>query len=152
MRVEDAAREMNAIGRATVAELHPDTYDPNTRFGAAPLKDELTRGVRPALLVILGAVTLVMLIACVNVTNLLLARGVQRRGEFALRAALGAGRGRLTRQLLTESLLLAALGGAAGLAVAALGVRALRGARPARTAARRRDLRSTRPCSASAWS
>ena len=125
VRVEDAARELNAIGRAAVAELHPDTYDPNTLFSAVPLKNELTRGVRPALLVILGAVTVVMLIACGNVTNLLLARGVQRRGEFALRAALGAGRRRLTRQLLTESLLLAALGGAGGLAVAGAGVRAL---------------------------
>ena len=125
VRVNEAALEMHAIGRTLLAEQRPDTYDPNTQFGAAPLQDELTRSVRPALFVILGAVTLVLLIACVNVTNLLLARGVQRRGEFALRAALGAGRTRLTRQLLTESLLLAAFGGAAGLAVAALGVRAL---------------------------
>jgi putative ABC transport system permease protein len=125
VRVNEAAQEVNAIGRALLAERHPETYDPTTRFSAAPLQDELTRGVRPALLVILGAVTLVMLIACVNVTNLLLARGVQRRGEFALRAALGASRSRLTRQLLTESLLLAALGGAGGFAVAALGLRGL---------------------------
>jgi putative ABC transport system permease protein len=125
VRVEEVSREINAIGHGMIAELHPETYSPNTVFAAALLKDNLTRGVKPALLVILAAAMLVMLIACVNVTNLLLARGVQRRGEFALRAALGAGRGRLTRQLLTESLLLAALGGVFGLAVAALGIRAL---------------------------
>ena len=125
VRVSEAAREINAIGRGMLAELHPETYDPNTVFGAVPLKDNLTRSVRPALLVILAAAVLVMLIACVNVTNLLLDGGVQRRGEFALRAALGAGRARLTRQLLTESLLLAAMGGVCGLAVAALGVRTL---------------------------
>jgi putative ABC transport system permease protein len=89
------------------------------------LQDDVTRGVRPALLIILGAVVVVLVIACVNVTNLLLARGVRRRAEFALRAALGAGSTRLIRQLLTESLLLALLGGAVGMAVAMLGVRAL---------------------------
>ena len=86
---------------------------------------------RPALLAILGAVALVLVIACVNVTNLLLVRGAQRRGEFALRAALGAAQGRLRRQLLTESLLLAAIGGVMGMVVAVIGVRALVALAPA---------------------
>jgi putative ABC transport system permease protein len=118
-----AAQEIDAIGRAFVAQ-HRDAYG-ETEFIVTRLQDEVTRGVRPALLVILAAAGLVLVIACVNVTNLLLARGVQRRPEFALRAALGAGGGRLVRQLLTESLLLAAIGGAAGIAVAQAGVRAL---------------------------
>jgi putative ABC transport system permease protein len=89
------------------------------------LQEDLTRGVRPALFAILGAVTLLLLIACVNVTNLLLARGAQRRGEFGIRTALGAARPRLIRQLLTESLLLSTLGGIVGMVVAALGVKTL---------------------------
>ena len=123
--VAQASLEINALGRGVVQEQHPETYDPNAQFAALSLQDELTRSVRPALLAILGAVLLVLVIACVNVTNLLLARGVQRRGEFALRVALGAGHGRLVRQLLTESLLLALVGGVVGMAVALVGVRAL---------------------------
>ncbi len=123
--LDQATREINGLGRGVLTERHPETYDPNQQFSVASLQDELTRGVKPTLLAILGAVLLVLVIACVNVTNLLLARGVQRRGEFALRAALGAGRGRLIRQLLTESLFLAAIGGMAGIVVAMLGVRAL---------------------------
>src|SRR5580658_5637487 len=71
------------------------------------MRDDLTAGVKPALLAILGAVILLLVIACINVSNLVLARGAARRGEFAVRAALGAGRARLVRQMLAEGLLLA---------------------------------------------
>ena len=89
------------------------------------LQEDMTYAVRPALLAIVGAVMLVLAIACVNVTNLMLGRGAQRRGEFAMRAALGAARPRLIRQVLTESLMLALLGGAVGMLVARAGVDAL---------------------------
>src|SRR6185437_13800699 len=89
------------------------------------LQNDITRDVRPALLAILGAVVLVLAIACVNVTNLLLVRGAQRRGEMGMRAALGAARGRLIRQLLIESLVLAAVGGGLGFLVADVGVHAI---------------------------
>jgi putative ABC transport system permease protein len=123
--VDQAAREIGVLGPAIVKEKNPSSYEQTVKFTVTSLQDDVTRSVRPALLAVLGAVALLLVIACVNVTNLLLARGVQRRGEFALRAALGAGRNRLIRQLLTESLLIAMLGGVAGMAVAALGVRAL---------------------------
>jgi putative ABC transport system permease protein len=120
---EQARGEIDVISHGLVQE-HPRDYG-REGFFVNSLQDDITGGVKPALLAILGAVVLLLLIACVNVTNLLLARGAQRRGEFVMRAALGAGRTRLIRQLLTESLLLAAIGGALGMLVADIGVRAL---------------------------
>jgi len=96
-----------------------------TGFMMDSLQADVTADVRPALLAVLGAVLLVLIIACVNVTNLVLARSAQRRGEFAVRMALGASRSRLVRQLITESLLLSAFGAAAGMLIAEYGVRGL---------------------------
>ena len=126
VRLDAARPELDAIARLPIAAFpRPQWASLSSGLLASPLQADVTRGARPALLAILAAVTVVLLIACVNVTNLILARGVHRRGELALRAALGAGRGRLIRQLFTEGLLLASLGGAAGVAVAMLGLRVL---------------------------
>ena len=115
--------DLDVISKRLVAD-YPKIYT-TPGFLSPSLRDQITQGVRPALLAVLGAVALVLLIACVNVTNLLLARAGQREGEFALRTALGAGNRRLIRQLLTESLLLAGVGGVLGVGVALLGVQAI---------------------------
>jgi len=121
-----AARELDEIARTTLAEFPRVPWASlEAGLGVRSLQDEITYAVKPALLAVLGAVVLLLAIACVNVTNLLLARGARRRGEFAMRAALGAGRGRLIRQLLTESLLLAVVGGVLGMILANAGIRGL---------------------------
>jgi putative ABC transport system permease protein len=124
--ISQARSDLDLIARTRVTEFpRPAWASIDQGFITNSLQDDVAGGVKPALLAVLGAVVLVLLIACVNVTNLLLARGVMRRGEFSMRAALGAPRARLLRQLLTESSLLAMLGGALGMAVAQIGVQAL---------------------------
>ena len=125
-----ATEETNRNARSVLSEHRPETYGDEIRLVVRPLQDDITEAVRPALLSIFGGAVLVLLIACVNVTNLLLARSVQRQEEFAMRVALGAGRGRIIRQLLAESFLLAFLGGAAGIVVAFFAVQALIGLSP----------------------
>ena len=124
--IDQARNDLKWIAQTPEAEFpRPSFVSLAHGFIANALQDDVTRGVRPALLAVFGAVILVLLIACVNVTNLLLAQSAQRRSEFSMRVALGAGRPRLIRQLITESLLLAMLGGVVGMVVAQVGVRAL---------------------------
>jgi putative ABC transport system permease protein len=121
--IESAKGDLQAIA-TRLAEQHPDD---DTGLGAlvVPMHEYITGNLRLPLLVLLGGVAFVLLIACANVANLLLVRGVAREGELAVRTALGAGRGRLIRQLITESVVLSFLGGAIGLLLAVAGTKLL---------------------------
>jgi predicted permease len=129
VKLQQAREDMKRVN-AALAAAFPD-INANIKSTITTLKDEIIGDVRPVLLVLLGAVVFVLLIACVNVANLLLARSSARRREFSVRTALGAGRMRILRQQLIESVLLSLSGGALGLVVAKWGTMASIAAIPA---------------------
>src|SRR6476661_5539012 len=135
--LEQARQDMERVSR-DLAAAYP-AVDSDRKANVLSLKDEMVGNMRPILLLLLGAVAFVLLISCVNVANLLLARSTARQNEFAIRIALGAGQQRVIRQLLTESLLLAIIGGALGLLVAKFGTSAALAAVP-RTLPRSEDI------------
>lgn len=129
VRPEQAKAELNTILRDIKRE-HPTSYDPDEVIALMPLRDFVVGRVSTALWILLGSVGMVLLIACANVAHLSLARATARSKEMALRAALGAGRARLVRQMLCESVMLALIGGLAGALLAWWGTGALSGLSP----------------------
>jgi predicted permease len=126
----DAANAAMALAAEEFKRKFPNALGPNTSFSVETMQRLMVRNVRTALYVLLGVVACVLLIACANVANLLLVRASGRSREMSIRAAIGAGRGRIIRQLLTESVLLALIGGTAGLVLGVVGVRALLAVNP----------------------
>jgi predicted permease len=135
--LQQAREDMERVSRDLTA-AYPDVNS-GKKANILSLKDEMVGNMRPILFILLGAVAFVLLISCVNVANLLLARSTVRQNEFAIRIALGAGQHRVIRQLLTESLLLSLIGGALGLVVAKFGTAAALAAVP-RTLPRAEDI------------
>ena len=127
--IERARADMDLVGERLETE-YPDFYE-GYGVNVVPLREEVVGDVRPALMVLLGAVGIVLLICCANVANLMLIRASDRRREIAVRAALGAGRARILGQLLTESVILAGVGGSLALVLAEFALRYLRAAEPA---------------------
>jgi putative ABC transport system permease protein len=128
--MEQAQAEMNLIAEQFRSEFKEHAAS-NLRIRAVPLHYDVVKHARPALFVLLGAVGMVLLIACANVANLLLVRGTVRQAEFALRTALGASRAAMIRQVLSESLLLALAGGSLGLGITLAALEVLRRLHPA---------------------
>ena len=141
-----------ASAAAEFRQAFPQALPPQVGFGVQTLQEMIVRNVRSSLWILVGAVSFVLLIACANVANLLLVRATVRQREIAIRAAIGAARGRIARQLMTESLVLSLLGGLFGLALGVVGIRALLALNPGNIPASASTVRrsaSTAACSPS---